>query len=103
MTRQCASWLSSMTASPYSHWRTEMAVLHVSCAAEGRYVPHSAAMLHSVLTHSDDYDVHVHYLHGPSFSSLHASQLEEMVAGLGGEISFHCIPDSAVRGLPVLP
>jgi lipopolysaccharide biosynthesis glycosyltransferase len=80
-----------------------MSVLHVSCAAEGGYVPHSAAMLHSVLTHRDDYDVHVHYLHGPSFSSLHSSQLEDMVERLGGEITFHCIPNSSVRGLPVLP
>ena len=79
-----------------------MAVLHVSCAAEGGYVPHSAAMLNSVLSHRDSYDVHVHYLHGPRFSSLHTAKLTEMVAGLSGEITFHCIPDAAVRGLPVL-
>ena len=80
-----------------------MATLHVSCAAEGGYVPHSAAMLHSVLTHRDAYSVHVHYLHGPAFSSLHRSKLSDMVAGLGAEITFHCIPEGQVRGLPVLP
>src|SRR3954467_11379699 len=100
MTRRYASWLSLTTASTCLLWRAEMAVLHVSCAAEGGYVPHSAAMLHSVLTHRDGYDVHVHYLHGPSFSSLHSSQLTELVSGLGGEISFHCIRDSWVAGLP---
>jgi lipopolysaccharide biosynthesis glycosyltransferase len=77
--------------------------LHVSCATDGVYVPHAAAMLHSVLTHSDGYEVHAHYLHGPGFSSLHKSQLTEMITGLGGKITFHCIPDKAVRGLPVLP
>src|SRR4051812_12321623 len=80
-----------------------MSVLHVSCAAESAYVPHSAAMLHSVLTHSEGYRVHAHYLHGPGFSSLHKSKLDEMVSGLCGEITFHCIPDLWVIGLPVLP
>ena len=31
--------------------RGSVATLHVACAAEGDYVPHSAAMLHSVLAH----------------------------------------------------
>jgi lipopolysaccharide biosynthesis glycosyltransferase len=77
--------------------------LHVSCAAGGGYVPHSAAMLHSVLAHSGDYHVQVHYLHGPSFSSVHAGLLREMVERDGGSITFHLIRDRWVAGLPTLP
>ena len=39
-------------------------VLHVACAARGRYVKHSAAMLHSVLEQRGCHRVRVHYMHG---------------------------------------
>jgi lipopolysaccharide biosynthesis glycosyltransferase len=76
----------------------EPGVLHVSCAAEGGYVPHSAAMLHSVLVNAA-IDVHIHYLHGPELPASSQTQLSEMVTDNGGEISFHEIPDEQCAGL----
>jgi lipopolysaccharide biosynthesis glycosyltransferase len=74
--------------------------VHVSCAVEGSYVPHSAAMLHSVLTHCERRRVHVHYLHGPGFAARARRRLEDMIESLGGGVSFWEIPDEACAGLP---
>lgn len=75
-------------------------MIHVSCAVEGDYVPHSAAMLHSVLLNSGGEEVRVHYLHGPEFDSSSAPLLRDMIDGLGATISFLEIPDARVEGLP---
>lgn len=74
--------------------------LACSCAADGRYAPHSAAMLHSVLAHSDE--VHVRYLTGPGFPAEARRLITEMVEGSGGAISFYEIADEQVEGLPEL-
>jgi lipopolysaccharide biosynthesis glycosyltransferase len=77
-------------------------MLHVSCAADARYLRHSAAMLHSVLVHSGDEPVHVHYLHGPGFPADDAELLRGMVEAAGGRLSFLEIADDRVSGLPAL-
>ena len=77
--------------------------LHISCAAEGEYVAHSAAMIHSTLEHADGRRLCVHYLHGPRFASRAAELLTGMVETGGGSISFLEVPDREVAGLPVLP
>jgi lipopolysaccharide biosynthesis glycosyltransferase len=59
-------------------------------------------MLHSVLAHSGDDAVHVHYLHGPGFSADDAARLGQMVEAGGGRISFLEIADDLVEGLPAL-
>jgi lipopolysaccharide biosynthesis glycosyltransferase len=59
-------------------------------------------MLHSVLAHSGDEAVHVHYLHGPGFPADGAARLRQMVEAGGGRISFLEIADDAVQGLPAL-
>lgn len=76
-----------------------MSVLHVACAARRDYVPHSAAMLHSVLTQRGEGGVHVHYLHGPDLPPRTTGLLAEMVDRSGGTISFLPIPDERVAGL----
>jgi lipopolysaccharide biosynthesis glycosyltransferase len=75
-------------------------VLHVSCAAVGGYVPHSAAMLHSVLAHRGELGAHVHYLHTPRLSEDARLLLREMVERQGGAISLYEIGDERVEGLP---
>ncbi len=75
--------------------------LHVSCAVAGDYVPHSAAMLHSVLTNRDGEDVVIHFLHGRDLGRRPAHRLDEMVAAAGGSIVFHEIAPERVAGLPV--
>ena len=79
-----------------------MEELHVSCAADAAYVPHSAAMLHSVLAHRGDLPVRVHYLHGPGFPAGDAVLLSEMVRRDGGDVEFHEIPDADVAGMPTV-
>ena len=74
--------------------------LHVSCAVEGGYVIHSAALLHSVLANAGERPVQVHYLHGPGFPGRSAELLQEMVTGLDGRISFLEIADEQVADLP---
>jgi lipopolysaccharide biosynthesis glycosyltransferase len=75
-------------------------VLHVACAAEGAYVPHSAAMLHSVLAHRGDLDVQVHYLHSPRLGRSAAARLTALVERGGGSLDLIEIPDGDVAGFP---
>ncbi len=77
-----------------------MTKFHVSCAAEGEYVIHSAAMLHSVLSCHPPGSITIHYLHGPGFGERTRSQLREMVLRSGGEVNFLEVPDEWVAGLP---
>jgi lipopolysaccharide biosynthesis glycosyltransferase len=74
--------------------------LDVACAAEGEYVIHSAAMLHSLLACNPPGSVVIHYLHGPELSSRTRSQLQDMVVRSGGEVNFWEIPGSWCDGLP---
>jgi len=78
--------------------------MHVacSCASDGVYAPHSAAMLHSVLSHAGGLEVRVHYLHGPGFPAASRRGLESMVSEHGGSIEFLAIADERVAGLPTL-
>jgi lipopolysaccharide biosynthesis glycosyltransferase len=77
-----------------------MTILHVACAADERYVPHSAAMLHSVLVNRGECDVRLHYLHGPTLPRRLRAKLEQIVVRDGGAIEFHEIADERVVGLP---
>jgi lipopolysaccharide biosynthesis glycosyltransferase len=77
-----------------------MSALEVACVAEGDWVPHSAAMLHSLLAHHAETGVRIHYLHGPDFSSDDARLLEEMVEANQGRISFLPVSDQLLDGLP---
>jgi lipopolysaccharide biosynthesis glycosyltransferase len=75
-------------------------VLEAACVIEGDYVPHTAAMLHSLLTSSSDVPVRVHYLHGPDFPPDDARLLTGMVEQNGGLISFVPVPEDILEGLP---
>ena len=73
--------------------------LHVACATSREYLPHVAAMLHSLLTVPGGERVHVHYLHGPQMASGDRDRLGAMVERLGGAMTFHAVPDAEVEGL----
>lgn len=77
-----------------------MSKLHVACAAEGEYVIHSAAMLHSLLECHPPGSVAIHYLHGPDLAERTRYALRDTVTRSGGEISFGAIPGSWCAGLP---
>jgi lipopolysaccharide biosynthesis glycosyltransferase len=74
--------------------------LQIACAAEGRYLAHSAAMLHSVLAGGSARGAVVHYLHDPALPERRRRDLAGMVEGLGASIDFLPIPDQRLAGLP---
>lgn len=76
--------------------------LACSCAADGAYAPHSAAMLHSALAHRGEATVRVHYLTGPRFPARSRRLLAEMVERHGGELSFLEVADGLVAELPTM-
>jgi lipopolysaccharide biosynthesis glycosyltransferase len=76
--------------------------LHVACAADLAYVPHAAAMMHSLLTRARAGDVTVHFLHGSDLPHATAAQLEAFVDGLGGTLHRHVIDEARVAGLPTM-
>lgn len=78
-----------------------MAVLDVSCAVRGDYVPHSAALLHSVYGAGAGHDVRVHYLHGPGLRRASRRRLARLAERAGGSIRFWEVHEDRVAGLPV--
>jgi lipopolysaccharide biosynthesis glycosyltransferase len=72
----------------------------LGCGSSVEYVPHAAAMLHSMLEHRDDLEVEVHYLHGPEMPREHMRLLAEMVTRGGGELRTHELADDRIAGLP---
>lgn len=77
-----------------------MSELHVCCAAEGTYVRHSAAMLHSVLANRGAREATIHYLHDPALAPASRARLAQMVERLGASIDFLPVPDERLAGLP---
>lgn len=75
--------------------------LHVACAADRRYVVHSAVMLRSVVLQAAPLDVIVHFLH-EGVGRRSERRLTEMVEALGAEIRLHRVDGSRVRGLPTI-
>ena len=74
------------------------ATVDLACAARRDYVPHCAAMLHSVLERSGE-RVSVHFLHGPDLHSEQARKLGEMVRAGGGEFRPVEVSPERVEGL----
>ncbi|MGH2923401.1 MAG: glycosyltransferase family 8 protein [Solirubrobacterales bacterium] len=73
--------------------------IELACAARHDYVPHAAAMLHSVLTVEGGVGARIHFLHGADLPDEDRSRLGEMVAALGGEVDFHLVTEKDVAGL----
>jgi lipopolysaccharide biosynthesis glycosyltransferase len=74
--------------------------LDIACSADARYVPHSAAMLHSALANAGGRSLRIHYLHGPDLAVRSRRRLAAMVKREGGSISFLQIPEARIAGLP---
>jgi lipopolysaccharide biosynthesis glycosyltransferase len=76
-----------------------MTLIDIACAADARYVPHCAAMLHSALElHGED--LRVHYLPGADVTPKQRRLLAEMVEASGGSISFLEVSPEQFDGLP---
>jgi lipopolysaccharide biosynthesis glycosyltransferase len=76
-------------------------MLDVSCAVQGVYVPHSAAMLHSLFAAGGGEPVRAHYLHAPGLRWWTKRRLQRVAREAGGEIVFWEIDEERVAGLRV--
>lgn len=76
-----------------------MTGVHLACAADEAYIPHSAAMLHSALVNGGG-PIVFHYLHGPGFPDRVKRALAGMCEGHGSTLCFYEIAERAVRNLP---
>lgn len=93
-------WATTLRCSP-SSVNALAETIRVACAVEGeRYVPHCAAMLHSLLEHNRGVHVQIDYLHGDDTSEEGRERLAAMVTEMGGAIHFHAVADRWVEGLP---
>ena len=77
-----------------------MSKLVLGCGSSVEYVPHAAAMLHSMLEHRGELEVEAHYLHGPEMPAEHMRLLREMVERGGGSLTTHELADDRIAGLP---
>lgn len=77
-----------------------MTTIHIACAADDKYLPHTAAMLHSLWWHNRDCRLCVHFLFGPELSVSGRARLERMAHALGFDLHFVFVPAEFVEGLP---
>lgn len=74
--------------------------IHIACAADAAYVPHAAAMLHSLKCHAQREEYRIHFLHATALPHDLMEKLEAFVSGPTVKIHYHVIPNDAVAGLP---
>jgi lipopolysaccharide biosynthesis glycosyltransferase len=76
-----------------------MTPVRIACAARADYVPHAAAMLHSVLQLSGQRRTVVHFLQGADLPPDVPPRLTAMVERLGATIEFLAVTEDMVAGL----
>jgi lipopolysaccharide biosynthesis glycosyltransferase len=74
--------------------------MQIACIAEGAYLRHAGAMLHSVLQHSAPARAVVHVLHESAVSASDAAHLESVVGGFGGSVRWLRLADDTARAFP---
>jgi lipopolysaccharide biosynthesis glycosyltransferase len=73
--------------------------LHLACSSDEAGVPHSAAMLHSVLANAGGHDVSIHFLHPPDLRPETRDRLAGMVEANGGTIDWLAVARERVGSL----
>ena len=73
--------------------------MEIACAADGAYIPHGAAALHSLLEQADA-GTRIHLLQGPGVTAEDRSLLTRMVEEQDGEIEFVPVSEDLCSGLP---
>ncbi|HUR41100.1 MAG TPA: glycosyltransferase family 8 protein [Verrucomicrobiae bacterium] len=76
--------------------------LHVACAADAKYAPHCAAMLHSVLEHAN-LPVHIHFLHDERLPAAALDKLRSLAATGGARFDDVLMDSAMAAGLHVGP
>lgn len=75
--------------------------MHIACAANSSYLPHAAAMLHSVLCHHKKASTHVHFLHDEYMPDDEIARLRQLVVENGGHWNAHSIRRKQVDNFPM--
>lgn len=74
----------------------------IACAANEAYVPHCAAMIHSVLTSHEPNRITIHFLRAPDVEEATVEKLDAMVEEAAGCLVVHAGLDHLVADLPVM-
>src|SRR3569833_2197806 len=74
--------------------------IHIACAADGKYLPHCAAMLASIFAVDSPESVVVHFMHSPGMDDESRDRLRNWIQAQGAQADFIAIPDDAVNDLP---
>lgn len=80
-----------------------MTTIHVACAATGSYVPHTATMLVSLLSHEHGCKVCVHFLHDADFSDVQRQQTKLLLKRFDAELNCIQADKFLPAGLPIIP
>ncbi|MGH8506696.1 MAG: glycosyltransferase family 8 protein [Stenotrophobium sp.] len=76
-------------------------MMHIACGANSTYMPHAAAMLHSLLSQPrDGTPVTIHFMHGDGLADSELDRLERMVRSLGGIWQPHHIGPELLQPFP---
>lgn len=74
--------------------------IHIAIAADDRYLPHAAAMLHSLWWSNRSAAINVHFLHGPDLSQRKRRLFDHMVKKLGFKLQWLEVGNEQIQGLP---
>lgn len=74
--------------------------LQVAVATDARYVPHTAAMLRSLVRVDPERTLHVHLLHGGDLTAADLAKLASVVERGWAQLQPHLISPERIAGLP---
>jgi len=75
-------------------------MIHIACAADESYLPHAAAMLHSLRSANVDAEITIHFLTGPELGQDMRSLLMDYSQSLGLQLEYLDVPQEWLTGLP---
>lgn len=93
-------WLSIGSVGCFADEVGHRLEMEIACAADTAYLPHTAAMLHSLLKQHAAHEITVHFLHDAEISTAELSRLAEFVRTHGGKWHTHCIDDTRRSRFP---
>lgn len=64
-------------------------MIHIACAADTGFIPHCAAMIHSVLSRHSAGEVTIHFVHDGDVAAVDIDRLVEFVRSCGGQCQTH--------------
>lgn len=77
-------------------------MIEIVCSADGPYLPHVSAMLHSLLTHTRRRPLRIWLMHGRDLPIDGMAKLEATVTGLGAQLQYLRMPDALLDGFPTI-